>query len=346
MHALIVDDSKSARFFLKNLLRTLGLEVHLAESAEEGLEYLWQNRPDVVFMDHLMPGMDGFAATQAIKGNPSTAQVPVIMCTSNEGEEYQRQALAIGASGILSKPASEEKVKALLAAVEAAQAQVAAGGAAAPSAEDLQVLAEAAVRTVLRERVPQPIKQLIEQQVQNLREELLQTVSSASRDAAEELLRQQKGLFQAEIMATTEALNNEALESIRATAKSDVTELAGNLRKQTEESVFQKLSALRIEFEQDKDQVLASAREIAGKTAEASVTTITQKVESSAFKVAREIAEVAAKDTAAEVAKSAGSDAAGRVSGALEKKIAQVRSLALGAGAVGVIAALAVYFLK
>ena len=56
-------------------------------------------------MDHLMPGMDGFEATKAIKSNPDTKDIPVIMCTSKEGNDYAQQAIAIGAYAILPKPA-------------------------------------------------------------------------------------------------------------------------------------------------------------------------------------------------------------------------------------------------
>ena len=64
--ALIVDDSKSARVVLKRVLETHDLDVDTTESAEEALDYLIGNRPDVIFMDHLMPGMDGFEAVSAI----------------------------------------------------------------------------------------------------------------------------------------------------------------------------------------------------------------------------------------------------------------------------------------
>lgn len=84
--ALIVDDSRSARVILSRMLESYGLEVDCAESAELALEFLRQARPDVIFMDHLMPGMDGFQAIQAIKGNPDTATIPVVMYTSQEGE--------------------------------------------------------------------------------------------------------------------------------------------------------------------------------------------------------------------------------------------------------------------
>jgi len=101
--ALIVDDSRSARVILSRMLEQHGLAVDTAESAEQALEYLRQNRPDVIFMDHLMPGMDGFQAVQAIKGDPQTATIPLMMYTSQEGELYVSQARALGAVGVLPK---------------------------------------------------------------------------------------------------------------------------------------------------------------------------------------------------------------------------------------------------
>ena len=76
--ALVVDDSKSARFSLKKLLQKQGIETDFAESAGDALNYLESRRPDVIFMDHLMPGMDGFQAVQAIKSNPQTATIPIM----------------------------------------------------------------------------------------------------------------------------------------------------------------------------------------------------------------------------------------------------------------------------
>src|SRR4030095_8960536 len=70
--ALIVDDSRSARVILSRMLEGYGLQGDSSDSAAPGLEFLRQPRPDVIFMDHLMPGMDGFQAIQAIKGNPDT----------------------------------------------------------------------------------------------------------------------------------------------------------------------------------------------------------------------------------------------------------------------------------
>jgi len=101
--ALVVDDSKLARFVLKEMLVEQGFVVDAVESAEEALGYLCANRPGVIFMDHTMPGMDGFSAVKAIKKDPNTAMIPIMMYTSKEGEVYCSQARALGAVGVLPK---------------------------------------------------------------------------------------------------------------------------------------------------------------------------------------------------------------------------------------------------
>ncbi|MGQ0429750.1 MAG: response regulator [Gammaproteobacteria bacterium] len=101
--ALVVDDSKSARVVLSRMLEKYGIEVDSADSAESALDYLREHHPDVIFMDHLMPGMDGLQAVREIKANPALAGIPVMMYTSQEGEIYSGQARASGAVGVLPK---------------------------------------------------------------------------------------------------------------------------------------------------------------------------------------------------------------------------------------------------
>ncbi len=101
--ALVVDDSKSARVVLSRMLERYGILVDSADSAEAALEYLKDGRPDVIFMDHLMPGMDGLQAVREIKANPELASIPIMMYTSQEGEIYGGQARASGAVGVLPK---------------------------------------------------------------------------------------------------------------------------------------------------------------------------------------------------------------------------------------------------
>jgi len=112
--ALIVDDSKSARTFLSRILEKYDIDVDSAENAEAAIEYLGHNRPDVIFMDHLMPGMDGLQAVQAIKNNPRTAMIPIMMYTSQEGELYLGQARALGAVGVLPKQIRQADVSKVL----------------------------------------------------------------------------------------------------------------------------------------------------------------------------------------------------------------------------------------
>lgn len=101
--ALVVDDSKSARVVLSRMLEKYGIEVDSADSAESALEYLKDHHPDVIFMDHLMPGMDGLQAVREIKANPDLSSIPIMMYTSQEGEIYGGQARASGAVGVLPK---------------------------------------------------------------------------------------------------------------------------------------------------------------------------------------------------------------------------------------------------
>ena len=104
-NALLVDDSKVARFALSKLLENRDMEVNMAGSAEEALEYLSSHgRPDVIFMDHLMPGMNGVEATKAIKCNPDTANIPVIMCTSKKSPSFIEEAQNFGVYNIITKP--------------------------------------------------------------------------------------------------------------------------------------------------------------------------------------------------------------------------------------------------
>ncbi len=101
--ALVVDDSKTDRFVLKRMLNLHGLDVATADSAETALEYLNHNLPDIIFMDHMMPGMDGLQAVAIIKDDPRTAMIPIVMYTSRDGEVYVGQARALGAVDVLPK---------------------------------------------------------------------------------------------------------------------------------------------------------------------------------------------------------------------------------------------------
>lgn len=114
-NALLVDDSKVARFALSKLLENRDMDVSMAGSAEEALDFLnGSQRPDVIFMDHLMPGMNGVEATKAIKRNPATASIPVVMCTSKKSDDFMQEARGYGVYNILTKPPQSDGLDSIL----------------------------------------------------------------------------------------------------------------------------------------------------------------------------------------------------------------------------------------
>jgi CheY-like chemotaxis protein len=158
--ALVVDDSKSARFAMRKFLESFGYQVETAESAEEAYVTLRKKLPEVMFLDHVMPGTDGLEAIKAIKANPLTAGLPVVLCSSNEGEEFLRQARVCGAIDVLQKPPSPDQIRGVLENLRRLQqtAPPAALTPAVPSKvqpiREPEVAIEQAVMKSLREALP------------------------------------------------------------------------------------------------------------------------------------------------------------------------------------------------
>lgn len=117
--ALVVDDSKSARFAMRKFLESRGYAVDCVESAPEAFAYLRQKRPHVIFLDHMMPEIDGFEAMEIIRSDALSATLPIVICSSNEGEEFVREARMHGATDVLAKPPSQEQIDAVIARVRA-----------------------------------------------------------------------------------------------------------------------------------------------------------------------------------------------------------------------------------
>jgi CheY-like chemotaxis protein len=109
--ALIVDDSRLACKVLANMLDSLNVANEAVHSAEDALDYLKNSKPDLIFLDHTMPGMSGFQAVKIIKGNPETAKIPVLMYTTKQGDTYVSQAKALGAVDVLPKGMDKERLR-------------------------------------------------------------------------------------------------------------------------------------------------------------------------------------------------------------------------------------------
>ena len=112
--ALIVDDSHIARYILSCELERLGYEVEVAESAEAAFRQLAQPLPDLIFMDHLLPGIDGLEAVDRLRGQSATSKLPIIMYTSQDGDEFAEQARSVGADDIYVKSADESRLVGIL----------------------------------------------------------------------------------------------------------------------------------------------------------------------------------------------------------------------------------------
>jgi twitching motility two-component system response regulator PilH len=101
---LIIDDSPTERFYLTDVLRKQGYEVITAESGEQGISVAKAEKPDLILMDVVMPGLNGFQATRQLSRNPETQSIPVIMCTTKGQETDRVWGLRQGAIDYLVKP--------------------------------------------------------------------------------------------------------------------------------------------------------------------------------------------------------------------------------------------------
>jgi len=112
--ALVVDDSSTARLLLSKVLRNIGIACSEAVSGEDALEKLKHLKPDFIFLDHIMPGIDGFETLTELKKNSATKTIPVIMYTSQNALQYYKDAHNLGAVGVISKQFDREKLYLML----------------------------------------------------------------------------------------------------------------------------------------------------------------------------------------------------------------------------------------
>lgn len=107
---LLIDDSKTELHFLSDLLTKNGYSVRTAENGEEAMRRLQEEKPDLILMDVVMPGQNGFQLTRSITRDPHFAGVPVIMCTSKNQETDRVWGMRQGASDYVVKPVNPEEL--------------------------------------------------------------------------------------------------------------------------------------------------------------------------------------------------------------------------------------------
>lgn len=107
---LVVDDSKTELMYLTDLLSKNGFSVKTAENAEEAFRRLADEKPELILMDVVMPGQNGFQLTRAISRDPLYSNIPIIMCTSKSQETDRVWGMRQGARDYITKPVNAEEL--------------------------------------------------------------------------------------------------------------------------------------------------------------------------------------------------------------------------------------------
>ncbi len=111
---LVVDDHRMVLLSTRLILSTAGFRVVLCERGDQVLACVLRERPDVVLLDIMMPGVDGWETLSQLKADPRTAEIPVVVFTAREHLRGQRLARELGAAGYVQKPYDADRLCALL----------------------------------------------------------------------------------------------------------------------------------------------------------------------------------------------------------------------------------------
>ena len=114
---LVVDDSPTENFKISGVLKRHGHEVLAAESGEQALQVARDSKPDLILMDIVMPGLNGFQATRQLTRDPATSAIPVVMLTAKSQEADRIWGERQGARGYLVKPVEDSVLVATISQV-------------------------------------------------------------------------------------------------------------------------------------------------------------------------------------------------------------------------------------
>jgi CheY-like chemotaxis protein len=107
---LIVDDERANRQLLEIMLEPEGYELSLATSGDEALASVAAHPPDLVVLDIMMPGMNGYVVTSRLKADPATRHIPVLVLSSLDDRNSQAHGTGAGVDGFLSKPVDRRQL--------------------------------------------------------------------------------------------------------------------------------------------------------------------------------------------------------------------------------------------
>ncbi|MCC5810085.1 MAG: response regulator [Ectothiorhodospiraceae bacterium] len=107
---LIVDDSPTETHVLRGMLENHGYEVSVADNGEEGIKLAHSVKPDVILMDIVMPGVNGFQATRKLSKDPGTARIPIVIISTKDQDTDRIWGMRQGAKDYITKPVTEEEL--------------------------------------------------------------------------------------------------------------------------------------------------------------------------------------------------------------------------------------------
>src|SRR4051812_13688943 len=125
--ALIVEDEPEANQLLSMLVQLRGYQTHSAFTGGEALAKVEKVRPDIVFLDLMLPDINGFEVCRALKGNRDTSTIPVVMVTARVAAENRLQGFRAGATDYVPKPYTPDQIFGAMALADAWRARVADG---------------------------------------------------------------------------------------------------------------------------------------------------------------------------------------------------------------------------
>lgn len=111
---LVVEDGLTDMQMISRYLEQAGYSVMGAKSSEEAQEKITQNKPDLIFLDVILPGKSGFEICRELKENPNTSTIPVVFCSTKNTDVDKMWGDMLGADAFLSKPVKKEELEGVL----------------------------------------------------------------------------------------------------------------------------------------------------------------------------------------------------------------------------------------
>ncbi len=319
--ALVVDDSRLARIALSKLLAPHNIDVIMAGSSEEAMLIAKEESPDIIFMDYMMPDVDGYETTKMICSDPELNHIPVVMCTSQDTEEDRKRARECGAKGFLTKPTTQPVLDKVINAlnklsdktkIQQTTAVPASSSAPISSTTVTQSSISATGQTVDTDLIEKIAQKCAQNTITQYAED---TIISKAEITAHKAIEDSLGQIENNVMslaekssaATAEAIAEQTADKIARIvtreildemAESSLTRISLNVEKSMSESLSTELSKCLTEF-LEGDELVSKIK-----------ATAQPEAETVADGIARKISRQTAESTAEAVAEQAGSKAA------------------------------------